>query len=415
MTTPNNPASNSAGQWGNPQPGHQPNPSQWGAQPNQPQGQPQWGAQPGQPQGQPQWGAQPGQPQGQPQWGAQPNQPGQPHWGAQPGQPDGTMQAPKVTPVWPTWAMLGFFLLSFLTSFMTVSRTIVDLDDFEGLGSIGGTLNWWGAFSVESSGLGRLGEAALKEEVTGTFLIGIGTVLTLGCYIAATVLYFLGKEKLGAILGIIGAGLQLSGILFFFFSSIGDDYTSLGAGWWMWLLFGILALALSIFLLVKGRSGIEGQFAKAKNSVQQVQQRNAQQQFQQQSQQGQQGFQQPGQPGQGFQQPGQPGQGFQQPQPYGQPAQQPQQGFQQPYQQDQQGFQPPQQSNQQSGSTSYRVEPSSTASTTDASSSGTASSDVPSSGGQSTWGDTSGGTSAGTSTGPSPETDSSTGTEENPR
>lgn len=370
MTTPNNPASNSAGQWGNPQPGHQPNPSQWGAQPNQPN-----------------------QPQGQPQWGAQPGQPG------------GTMQAPKVMPVWPTWAMLGFFLLSFLTSFMTVSRTIVDLDDFEGLGSIGGTLNWWGAFSVESSGLGRLGEAALKDEVTGTFLIGIGTVLTLGCYIAATVLYFLGKEKLGAILGIIAAGLQLSGILFFFFSSIGDDYTSLGAGWWMWLLFGILALALSIFLLVKGRSGIEGQFAKAKNSVQQAQQRNAQQQFQQQSQQGQQGFQQPGQPGQGFQQP----------QPYGQPAQQPQQGFQQPYQQDQQGFQPPQQSNQQSGSTSYRVEPSSTSSTTDVSSSGTASSDVPSSGGQSTWGDTSGGTSAGTSTGPSPETDSSTGTEENPR
>ena len=404
MTTPNNPASNSAGQWGNPQPGHQPNPSQWGGQPSQPS-QPQWGAQPsqpGQPQGQPQWGAQPGQPQ----WGAQPNQPqGQPHWGAQPGQPGGTMQAPKVMPVWPTWAMLGFFLLSFLTSFMTVSRTIVDLDDFEGLGSIGGTLNWWGAFNVESSGLGRLGEAALKEEVTGTFLIGIGTVLTLGCYIAATVLYFLGKEKLGAILGIIAAGLQLSGILFFFFSSISDDYTSLGAGWWMWLLFGILALALSIFLLVKGRSGIEGQFTKAKSSVQQVQQRNAQQQFQQQSQQGQQGFQQPGQPGQGFQQP----------QPYGQPAQQPQQGFQQPYQQDQQGFQPPQQSNQQSGSTSYRVEPSSTSSTSDVSSSGTASSDVPSSGGQSTWGDTSGGTSAGTSTGPSPETDSSTGTEENPR
>ena len=48
------------------------------------------------------------------------------------------MQAPKVMPVWPTWAMLGFFLLSLLTSFMTVSRTIVDLDDFEFSGSFAG-------------------------------------------------------------------------------------------------------------------------------------------------------------------------------------------------------------------------------------------------------------------------------------
>lgn len=318
MTTPNNPNPgsnpNPGGQWGqqpNPQqppqqPPHQP---QWGSQPQQPgQPQPQWGNQPNpqaQPQQQPyppQWGNQPtpqqpqqqpyppqwGTPQGQPQWGApNPQQPQQPQWGNQPhpqpqwgGQPPVNNGGQKQfsLPSWPTFVMGGILLLTFITSFFTAFRFYAELEDFGGWGgSVGGRINWWGSLTPETTGLGRLGETQMLEEYGSTgFLYGFGTVVILGCYIAATVLYFLGKEKLGALLGIIASGVQLLYTFLVLVGVSGTEENSLGAAWWMWLLFAVIALPLSIFLFIKGTAGVEGQFAKTKSSLQEAQARSAQ-------------------------------------------------------------------------------------------------------------------------------------------
>lgn len=306
MTTPNNP-----------NPGSNPNPGdQWGQQPNpqqpyqQPPHQPQWGSQPQQPgQPQPQWGNHPNPQQQpyQPQWGNQPNpqaqpqqQPYQPQWGATQGQPQwGTpntqqpQQQPQwggqppvnnggqkqfSLPSWPTFVMGGIFLLTFITSFFTVFRFYTELDEFGGWGgSVGGRINWWGSLTPETTGLGRLGEAQMLEEYGNYGLLyGFGTVVVLGCYVAATVLYFLGKEKLGALLGIIASGIQLLYTFMVLIGVAGTEENSLGAAWWMWLLFAIIALPLSIFLFIKGTAGVEGQFAKTKSSLQEAQARGAQ-------------------------------------------------------------------------------------------------------------------------------------------
>ena len=238
------------------------------------------------------------QPQPNQQWA------GQPQWGAQQ-QP----RQPKSHPAWPTWFMLGFFLLSFLTSFLAVGRIKAG---FEGFASINGSLNWWGAVSAKGTGLGALIQDEVKDAVGGgSFLLGLSTVVVLGCYIAATVLLFLSKEKLGAILGVVASGFQALAILIFFIRIVGEATASFGAGWWFWFLNVLVALPFCIFLLVKGRSTLEQQYSKAKHSMQEAQQRKAAQNFQQQYQ--QQNFPQPGQPGQPQQ--------FQQPQPPQQPGQ----------------------------------------------------------------------------------------------
>nr|VDG63198.1 Phosphoinositide polyphosphatase (Sac family) [Streptococcus thermophilus] len=415
MTTPNNPTPNSGDQWGS-QPPNQPGQSPWGqTAPNHNPQQP-WGSPPSQPQwaqsagnqpppqppnqpGQQQWGQpsgpqqpqQPQQPWSQPAGAQQPQQTQQPQppqqpWGAQPGQLQGQgsgggAKMPSTMPAWPTWAMLGFFLLSFLTSFLAIAKVHIEYEGFTGVSSLGASINWWGSFKTEASGLGGFTEAELENAMSGGFLIGFGTVVILGCYIAATVLYFLGKDRLGAVMGIVASGIQMAILLVWLVRVAVEPMVSFGAGWWLWLLIAIIALALSIFLLVNGRDGVEDQFTKAKTTVQQVQQRAAEQREAKQAQQAQQQFQQPGQQGQqpqpqqppqpsqqGFQpqQPPQPSQqGFQPQQPNQQAQQaQPQQPGQQPQQPPQQGQQPLQ-NNQQSGSTSYRVEPSSTSSTTD--------------------------------------------------
>lgn len=292
MSTPNNsnPDShqNPGGKWDshpNPQqpqsPQQEPQQAQWGNQPT-PQQEPQ----------QPQWGS----PQAQPQWG---------------GQPPANNGGPKqiTLPSWPTLVMAGFFLLTFITSFFTAFRFYVGLGDYGGWGgSIGGRINWWGSLTPETTGLGSLGESQLVEQYGSSgFLYGFGTAVILGCYIAATVLYYLGKEKLGALLGIIASGLQLLYTFLILVGFAGNEDYSLGGAWWMWFLFAIIALPLSIFLFIKGTAGVEGQFAKTKSSLQEAQARGAQKrQAQQPAQSANQQTVQPQQQG-NPQQPQQPG------------------------------------------------------------------------------------------------------------
>lgn len=194
------------------------------------------------------------------QWGApQPQAPGQ--WGApQPGQPGQSSQLgpagsklPSGLPAWPTWVMLGAFVLSLATSFLAVTRISLGL---EGMGSLGGTINWWGVFSAETSGLGRLAEAemqdAINAEGSNNALNIFSTILILGCYVAATVLYFLRKEKIGALLGAIGGGIQLIASIVWLAMILSEELASISAGWVMWLLFSLVMLGLSIFLLIRG-------------------------------------------------------------------------------------------------------------------------------------------------------------------
>lgn len=252
MTTPNTPHPNN--QWGaQPGPSQHPHAAQ---QPGQPYA-PQWGAPQ---QGQPVQPVQPGQ-----QWGV-PQQPGQPghQWGApQTGPGHSGMTLPSGMPAWPTWAMLGLFLLSLLTSFFAIARITIDLAPF---GSIGASANWWGSFNVEATGAGRYGKDIVEDAADGSALTAIATVVVLGCYVAATVLYFLRREKLAALLGVIGGAIQLLSVVIWLVNVLVEETASLAAGWWLWLLWSLIALPLSIVLLVRGRAGVDGKLATASST-----------------------------------------------------------------------------------------------------------------------------------------------------
>lgn len=252
MTNPTPPNSNSSGyNWGAP------------AQPNQP-------AQPAQPAQQP-YAQQPYAPQ----QGAPTTQ-----W-AGPGQP---MVKPR--PSWSTWVYLGLTIVTFISSFLSAVTLKVTASTFFGdyedeldvlggilgmtssaadeVGSVTGTINWWGSFGLRGTGLGSYAEGYREEilaEVGGgsiglTLLLIFITLTVLGLLIAATIFAFRGSEKKAASFGLIAAGVQFIGLIGAVFTrslmtaaAMGLASSPLGAGFWIWLILFLGGLGFGIFLL----------------------------------------------------------------------------------------------------------------------------------------------------------------------
>lgn len=250
MSTPNTP-----------NPG-QNNPNQWNTQPTPPA--------PGQPV--------PPQPAaGQPTPPA-PGQPVPPQPAAgQPGapKPPNAPKAPKAPGAknfaWTVWFYAGGFLLTLLTSFLAIEQV---KEDF-GYGTFKYTMNWWGATSVSSSGLGRLGEAAVADElVNGGAIYVITSIVVLALFAAAAYFAWKSSERQAAIYGLAASGIQLLAVLVKLINVLDTEGIHTGAGWWLWLLIGLATLYVSLQMFKGGRAGVEAKFNGIRSAAANRQQGN---------------------------------------------------------------------------------------------------------------------------------------------
>ncbi|WP_273413717.1 hypothetical protein [Corynebacterium appendicis] len=253
------------------------------------------------------------------QWGNQPHGPGGQH-------PAGSTAASTSSfsmPGWPTFASIGLFLLTLISSFLPILKIKTDLDAQraqieETLGDSAGdygidvedfvldlsaSINWWAQVKFDGSKLGEMAQES-EEEIVGAADLNADQVLLIAltsmvliAYLASIVLGFFKQERFSAIVGLVAAALQVIAIVIAvvnYARANGDEEinevapTSLGSGFWIWLLLAIAAIAVFVYSLINSMSN---KSAKAP------------------------AFAGPGQPGQ----PGQP-QGFR-------PAQPQQQGF----------------------------------------------------------------------------------------
>lgn len=243
MSTPNNP-----------NPG-QNNPNQWNTQPTPPaagQPVPPAAGQPVPPApGQPTPPA-PGQP-GAPTPPA-PGQPGAPT----PPVPPKAAKAPNAKNIaWTVWFYVGGFLLTLITSFLALKRA---KEDF-GYGTISFKMNWWGATSVSSSGFGRIGEAAIADEVeNGGAIYVITSIVVLALFAVAAYFAWKASERQAAISGLAASAIQLLAVLVALIDILDTDGIHTGAAWWLWLLIGLATLYVSLQMFKSGRTGVEAKF-----------------------------------------------------------------------------------------------------------------------------------------------------------
>lgn len=219
------------------------------------------------------------------QWGNQPHGPG----GQQPAGSTAASTSSSSLPGWPTFASIGFFLLSLIGSFLPILKITTDKDAQraqieETLGDSAGeyginvddflvdfslSINWWARIKFDGSDLGEMAQGAEDEIVNNTDLTGDQvllvtlTALVLVAYLASIVLGFLKQERFGAIAGLAAAAFQVIAVIIAainYARANGDEEikeaapTSFGIGFWLWLLLAIAAIAVFAFALLNSSS-----------------------------------------------------------------------------------------------------------------------------------------------------------------
>lgn len=79
----------------------------------------------------------------------------------------------------------------------------------------------------------------------------IGSIAVILLYVGATVVGFLGRDKVAAIVAAVAGGAQLLTTIVTAFQ-IDGMYGSLAAGWYLWLLCSLIGLGIAVWMLVKG-------------------------------------------------------------------------------------------------------------------------------------------------------------------
>lgn len=204
--------------------------------------------------------------------------------------PAGQPQQQKLAlPAWPTWVYTGLFILTLISSFLpyiaakitgssfaqSLTEDVPFLDEFFGessetldsFGSMTSTVNWWGALKLRGDGFGSFAEA-FEEEVTAEvgseyetmkLVLMLITLSVLGFLVGAVVMGVLRKVRIAAVLGLVAGVIQFLAVLLGAasrFSVVADPEfanmaeTSFGAGFWLWVILCLVAVAFSIYVLV---------------------------------------------------------------------------------------------------------------------------------------------------------------------
>lgn len=204
--------------------------------------------------------------------------------------PAGQPQQHKVAlPAWPTWVYTGLFILTLISSFLphitarisgssfaqAMTAEVPFLDEFFGessetldsFGSLTSSINWWGALKLQGDGVGSFAEAFEKEVTaelgsefeTMKLVLILITLSVLGFLVGAVVMGVLRKVKIAAVLGLVAGVIQFVAVLLEAvsrFSVVADPEfadmaeNSFGAGFWLWLILSLVAVAFSIYVLV---------------------------------------------------------------------------------------------------------------------------------------------------------------------
>ncbi|OFT73958.1 hypothetical protein HMPREF3104_11145 [Corynebacterium sp. HMSC30G07] len=144
---------------------------------------------------------------------------------------------------------MALTVASLLGSFLPVAAVGLA---WEGLGSAALTFNWWGSMSYEGTGFGTIGQEYFEEGLGGPDAgMLIGSIAVILLYVGATVVGFLGRDKIAAIVAAVAGGAQLLTTIVTAFQ-IDGIYGSLAAGWYLWLLCSLIGLGIAIWMLVKG-------------------------------------------------------------------------------------------------------------------------------------------------------------------
>ena len=285
--------------------------------------------------------------------------PGSQQWGNQQQAPNGPAGGPSAgstatstksasLPGWPTFAAIGLFLLTLISSFFPILTLKSDkeaqraqleeefggldlnIDDF--LLDFTVTMNWWARAKFKTADSSEIAKE-IENEFSNTaefedfqvVLIAL-TALVLVAYISAIVLGFLKLERFGIMAGLAAAAFQVIAIIVAVlnYADANDEpeikdllQVSFGGGFWIWVLLAIAAIAAFVFALINGGSKKSPSAPAFASSGQPGQPQGFGP-----GQPQQQGFQQ----GQPFSPQGQPGSGFN-------PGQQPGPGAGNPYQQ----------------------------------------------------------------------------------
>ncbi len=189
-------------------------------------------------------------------------------------------------PVVPTVVYSVLLLMTFISSFLSVitlritGSTVASLytsgssfwdallgeasSSIDSLGSVNGTINWWGGLGIHGKGLGSVVgnfREEIFEEIGGAFtglkvLLVLITLIVLALLITSVVMCALRRVKNAAVFGIVVAAVQFFALLGALVTGVfGDagmmDYASvsMGAGFWFWTLLFIGGLGYSIYLL----------------------------------------------------------------------------------------------------------------------------------------------------------------------
>lgn len=207
--------------------------------------------------------------------------------------PAGQPQQQKLAlPAWPTWVYTGLFILTLISSFLphitsrisgssfaqAMTAEVPFLDEFFGessetldsFGSLSSSINWWGALKLQGDGVGSFAEA-FEEEVTAELgsefetmklVLILITLSVLGFLVGAVVMGVLRKVKIAAVLGLVAGVIQFVAVLLQAasrFSAVADPEfadiaeNSFGAGFWLWLILSLVAVAFSIYVLIANK------------------------------------------------------------------------------------------------------------------------------------------------------------------
>lgn len=146
--------------------------------------------------------------------------------------------------------MLLCFLLSLLTSFLECIFVYVVYVDVKTT-TIG--WNWWGVTTQDGAFHRALEQGELAQYIAGNGLMLLGTAALLICYLVAAVSFFHADHKQGTRFSIAGAGIQTLLVLSIFYQSMFGYDTATSVGWDIWVIIAGVALAFSVFNLIRHR------------------------------------------------------------------------------------------------------------------------------------------------------------------
>lgn len=146
--------------------------------------------------------------------------------------------------------MLLCFLLSLLTSFLECIFVYVVYVDVKTT-TIG--WNWWGVTTQDGAFHRALEQGELAQYIAGNGLMLLGTAALLICYLVAAVSFFRADHKRGTTFSVVGSSIQTLLVLSIFYQSMFSYGTGTSVGWDIWVIIAGVALAFSVFNLIRHR------------------------------------------------------------------------------------------------------------------------------------------------------------------